>query len=337
MRILSIAALLLLSIPAAVDCGDITKESDAKKHYDNGPGLIQGLGDPFVFQHEGVYYLYGTSDTGGEGIPVYQSDDLIHWGKPAGARDGYALHRDDVWGSRWFWSPEVFHANGKFYMIYTVEERLAVATSSSPLGPFTQPRDGPINADIKEIGHKTLRENAKTYIYFSRLEQGNVIYGAEMTDDLLSFKEGSLIRLLDSSKDWEHTPNNPDAHWPVAEAPFVMKHKGLYYLFYTANHFISPDYAVGYATSASPLGPFRKYEVNPILKSTASIKGTGTTSIVRSPGGELYMFYHAHGDLDKALPRKICMDRVEFVAQPDGAPDTVRVHGPTVGRQAVRW
>ena len=308
-----------------------------KNYYDNSVGVVENLADPFVFRHGDTYYLYGTTDVGSEGIIVYQSNDLVNWGKPVGARGGWALHRDDVWGEKWFWSPEVVHHNNKFFMIYTVEERLAVATSDSPLGPFTQPKDGHYHPDVREIGHKTLFDNGRVYIYFSRLEGGNVIYGAELNDDLLSFKEGSLKRLFDASQDWEHTKNNPHPEWPVAEAPFVMKHGGFYYMFYTANHFRSPDYAVGYATAPGPLGPFTKYSGNPIVRSTETIQGPGTTSMIKAPNGDWYMYYHAHRKPGTVIPRKTLMDRVEFVKQGEGSPDVVRMLGPTSGKQVVDW
>lgn len=40
----------------------------------------------------------------------------------------------------------------------------------------------------------------------------------------------------------------------VAEGAFVLKHPGPYYLTYTANHFLDPNYAIGYAVSEFPLG-----------------------------------------------------------------------------------
>jgi beta-xylosidase len=308
-----------------------------KMHYENSVGVVENLADPFVFRHGDTYYLYGTTDVRSKGIIVYKSNDLVNWGRPAGIREGYALHKEDVWGKKWFWSPEVVFHNKKFYMIYTVEERLAVATSDSPLGPFTQPKQGLYHPEIREIGHKTLFDNGRVYIYFSRLEQGNVIYGAELNADLLSFKEDTLKRLFDTSQEWEHTEDNPDPEWPVAEAPFVMKHGGIYYMFYTANHFRSPDYAVGYATSPGPLGPFTKYEGNPILKSSETIKGPGTTSIVKAPNGDWYMFYHAHFKPGKVSPRKTLMDKMEFIKQADGSPDVVRILGPTNTKQQLDW
>ncbi|WP_149273550.1 hypothetical protein [Pareuzebyella sediminis] len=37
-------------------------------------------------------------------------------------------------------------------------------------------------------------------------------------------------------------------NWPVTEGPTVLKHKGLYYLIYSANDFRNPDYPFGFVT-----------------------------------------------------------------------------------------
>ena len=42
-----------------------------------------------------------------------------------------------------------------------------------------------------------------------------------------------------------------DQPWegPVVEAPFMWKLDGRYYLFYSGNGYVTPEYAVGYAVS----------------------------------------------------------------------------------------
>ncbi len=42
-----------------------------------------------------------------------------------------------------------------------------------------------------------------------------------------------------------------DQHWEgkIVEAPFMWKHAGRYYLFYSGNGYTSPEYAVGYAVA----------------------------------------------------------------------------------------
>ena len=84
------------------------------------PGQLM-LADPFILEHEGWYYIYGTEDA--DGIVVYRSRDLKNWSSRCGkAKKSLALHKDDVWGKRMFWAPEVYKHGDKFIMTYSSEE-----------------------------------------------------------------------------------------------------------------------------------------------------------------------------------------------------------------------
>src|SRR5690606_32445612 len=132
-----------------------------------------------------------------------------------------------------------------------------------PLGPFTN--DGTaLDAPVKQIDPFIFFDNGKAYIYHVRLQDGNRIFVAEMTGDLTAIKSETLRECIYAEEDWENTEN---AGWSVAEGPTVVKKDGLYYLLYSANDFRNPDYAVGYAVSDSPLGPWEKPENNPIISS----------------------------------------------------------------------
>jgi beta-xylosidase len=93
----------------------------------------------------------------------------------------------------------------------------------------------------------------------------------------------------------------------------VLKHKGLYYLFYTANDFRNPDYAVGYATSSSPLGPWAKYTGNPILnKEMVGVNGTGHGDFFKK-GRRLFYVFHTHNSNTKVGPRITALAKARFV------------------------
>ncbi len=57
--------------------------------------------------------------------------------------------------------------------------------------------------------------------------------------------------------------------------PFILKKDGKYFLTYSCNDYRNQDYAVGYAVSDSPMGPWTKYEGNPILLRPQDYVGTG--------------------------------------------------------------
>lgn len=270
------------------------------------------LADPFVLKHNGAWYLYGTSGADPDaGIPVYQSTDLLTWNGPVGlAATGLALRKGDSFGDTGFWAPYVLFANNKFYMYYTANEKIAVAISDSPLGPFRQEEKKPIHDDLKEIDpHVFIDDDGKKYLYFVRLIDGNRTYGAELNDDLMSIKENTVVSCITQSQDWEIISGSK---WPVTEAPSMLKQNGVYYLFYTGNDFRSPAYNVGYATSTSPLGPWTKNKNNPIIPETRGVPGTGGCEFITSDSNELLMFYHSHYDNKRVRPRTIVYSKCLF-------------------------
>ena len=328
---------VILIVACSLKKGSSPDESgQSKAVYDNSKGLVQNCADPYVLEYEGTYYLYGTG--GRSGIKVYTSTDLANWSEAAGVKDGFALDSADVWGSFGFWAPEVYHFNDKFYMFFTVQERNAVAESDSPLGPFVQYEKKPFHLDIPEIDtHVFTDADGKRYLYHVRLNKGNEIWVAELNDDLKSIKEETLTFCFKASQDWEDSSREPYPHARVNEGPFILKHKGLYYLTYSANHTANPDYGVGYATSNNPLGPWTKYEGNPILKGDGKIiNGPGHHSFTYSPSGQLYMVYHTHFDMTRMGPRKLAIDPCDFIASETGGADILKVYGPTSEPQEVK-
>jgi beta-xylosidase len=332
---ISFSALVAL----VVFCGAMPVRGQHKAAvYNNATGLVPDCADPYVLQHEGKYYLYGTG--GRRGIKVYVSTDLANWSAAAGARGGYALDSVDVWGSHGFWAPEVYRIDGKFRMYFTVEEHIAVAESDSPLGPFTQTAANfaPFHPDIKEIDtHVFTDDDGRRYLYFVRFTGGNQLWVAELADDLRSIKENTLTFCFGTSQPWEDSAREPYPHARVNEGPFILKHKGLYYLTYSANHTANPDYGVGYATSTSPMGSWTKHEGNPILTGNGtSINGPGHHSFTRSPSGQLYIVYHTHFDMTRMGPRKLAIDPAEFVPSPTGGADILRIFGPSDTSKTVK-
>ena len=289
----------------------------AKRTYKNP--LLEGA-DPFVLVHDGKYYLYSTNSD--DGFRVFVSDDMAVW-----EDKGYCLKKGDVMGEKWFWAPEIIEKDGKFHMVYVSQEHLAIATSDSPLGPFTQKEKTWLSEEKAIDGHFFIDDDGTVYLYYVRFDFGNVIYMAKMNEDLSSFDENTETFLLRADKEWELMDCE------VAEGPFVLKHKGKYYLTYSANHTRSEYYSVGYAVSDSPYGPFVKYERNPVLHKTNAVNGTGHHSFVRSKDGkELVCVYHCHHSKTEFQPRMVCIDRASFESR-DSGDDILVIHGPTTTPQ----
>ena len=279
-------------------------------------------GDAFLLKHNDTYYAYCTTENdlpaftekypffetykdGKDGIEVHVSKDLKNWKKGK-----YCLKKGEVLGEHGFWAPEVLHYNNKFYMIYTADEHSSIAVSNSPEGPFEQWSDGWLFPFRTIDGHLFVDDDGKIYLYYVWLHDGNKIRVAEMSPDLKSVIRTFDDVLIQAEEDWETI----DCF--VAEGPFVIKHKGLYYLTYSCNRTRCVDYAVGYAVSDSPTGPFKKSADNPILHKFGSIVGTGHHSFMPTEDENKFTcIYHCHSDKkDSFKPRQICLAEAEFVS-----------------------
>ncbi|MGY3052061.1 xylan 1,4-beta-xylosidase [Pedobacter sp. UYEF25] len=264
------------------------------------------LADPTIFYSDKTYYLYGTNEGAtDQGFSAYSSRDNLHW-----KNEGTVLKKGDAFGSKGFWAPQVFEYRNKFYMAYVANEQIAIAESNSPLGPFSQHEKKPIAAPVKIIDPFIFFDKGKIYLYHVRLDKGNRMYVAEMNDDLQSIKEDTAVECLHATDPWENTARTD---WGVTEGPTVLKRDNLYYLFYSANDFRNPDYAVGYATSASPIGPWKKFYRNPVWsKNQTKINGTGHGDFFMDGKGKLNYVFHTHQSNEVVGPRRTAIVEAKF-------------------------
>jgi xylan 1,4-beta-xylosidase len=267
------------------------------------------LADPTIYLDKDIYYLYGTS--GDDGFLVYHSTDLKNWKEPAGRTNGFALLKGDAFGSKGFWAPQVFKYNDIYYMAYTADEQIALAKSKHPLGPFKQHTLAPLSGSGKQIDPFIFFDSdGKPYIYYVKLHQGNRIYVSEMKPDLSDMIAGTARECISGTEPWENTEKT---NWPVTEGPTVIKSGKHYYLIYSANDFRSKDYAVGYATSESPLGPWKKYTGNPIIyKEKLKSNGTGHGDLFMDKNRKYRYVMHTHHSPETVAPRRTGLIDLEF-------------------------
>ena len=92
----------------------------------------------------------------------------------------------------------------------------------------------------------------------------------------------------------------------------MLKHRGTYYLMYSGSGAMGADYAIGYATAASALGPFVRYDGNPIAQRGDGIFGPGHHCTVPGPDGRLWMIYHQKNTAKTDWDRFLAMDPLWF-------------------------
>lgn len=278
------------------------KDNEPRPINNTPPEIVKvPLGDPFIMLWKGKYYAYGTYSD--DGIAVFVSDDLLKWSSTT----SLALHKDDVWADRWFWAPEVYHVNGKFYMYYSADEHICVATSSSPLGPFKQEIQKPMIEDEKCIDNSLfIDDDGKPYLIFDRFNDGLNIWIAELESNLTEIKPATMKKCINVSQPWEEV-------WPrVNEGSFIVKRNGVYYMTYSANSYESQFYGVGVATATNITGPWTKYEGNPIFQKPGNLVGVGHSAMFTDKEGKLRIVFHAHNSTAKIHPRHMYISTVSF-------------------------
>lgn len=288
------------------------------------------IADPQILHDGDLYYAYGTS-IGDRGFEVFSSPDLVHW-----RRRGVCFEKSPTsWGQDNFWAPEVIRSGDTVYLFYTAYNKSAnvrnicVATAASPLGPFADAVTPLLPVERGFIDGHPYIDPATGDAYIFALEENlrpPQIVAARLAPDLLSLAE-PLQPMLTATEPWEHG-------W--VEAPFLLLHKGTYYMMFSGFGFQSLDYAIGYATAPSPLGPWTKHSGNPILIRAGAAMGTGHNAAILSPDGhELFTAYHRHLSKAGGGPREMAIDRLRFVEQPGGGLDLLVCDGPTDSPQPL--
>jgi len=261
------------------------------------------LADPYILLDDGVYYAYGTHDA--NGIEYWTSTDLHYW-----QYGGLALSKANTSEQQWFWAPEVYQKNGKYYMYFSANEHLFVATADSPRGPFRQLGSYLMNnliGDEKCIDSSVFfDEDGSAHLYFVRFTDGNCIWTCDLANDYVTPVAGTLKLCFAVSAAWENKLGR------VCEGPFMLKHNGLYYLTYSANDYRSQDYGVGFARARNANGAWTKWAKNPILQRTQGLVGTGHHSFFTDKDGQLRIVFHAHNSASEVQPRLMYIGSAEF-------------------------
>ena len=261
-----------------------------------GPAHPSDFADPFVLHVDGTYYAYATQ-AGDNDVQVMRSSDLATW-----VHLGNALAGLPPWAAAGrTWSPVVLprgEGPGRSYVLYYVvrepqsdRQAISVARASSPEGPFEDRSTEPIVFQLDRGGSidpsPFVDEDGTAYLLWksddNAIQNPSRLWIQTLADDGLTLA-GSPTELLAHDRTWER---------PLVEAPSMVRVGRRYYLFYSANWWESARYSVGYATSRSPTGPFRKVtRSKPWFRSGVVAGGPGGQEFFTDADGALRMAYH---------------------------------------------
>ncbi|HWL00712.1 MAG TPA: glycoside hydrolase family 43 protein [Parapedobacter sp.] len=266
--------------------------------------------DPTIYVEHGKYFLTGTGGSGKDasaGFAALESTDLKTWAVPTGGSGETHMllsKGEQAFGTEGFWAPQLFKENGTYYLTYTANEQTVLTQSAALLGPYKQAEVAPIDGSEKNIDSYIFKDdNGKHYLYHVRFSNGNYLWVAEFDLETGKIKPETLTKCFEQTEPWEATPAYKSA--PIMEGPTVIRLKDKYYLFYSANHFMNIDYAVGYAVADSPYGPWVKQGDSPIIhRSIVGENGSGHGDLFEGLDGQLYYVYHVHFDEQQVTPRR---------------------------------
>lgn len=298
------------------------------------PVIASDFPDPFVFHAGDRYYAYATNAYGRH-VQVASSRDLVHWDLL-----GDALPALPSWassGGSYVWAPEVIQIGATYVLYYTARDAqshrqcVGVATSKNPAGKFKDLSTHPLVCQIDQggtIDPSPFRDGQALYLYFKNdgncCGQLTYLYAQQLAPDGLSVI-GKPVPLIHNEQTWE-------GH--VVEAPEMFKHKQNYYLFFSANNYATPDYAIGYALCRTPIGPCTQAATNPLLAShlqRPQVIGPGGESLFQV-GQQTWIAYHewqVAEDGSLSNNRVMCLDRLNWQG------DVPHIQGPTTGPQQM--
>jgi arabinoxylan arabinofuranohydrolase len=286
----------------------------------NNPVLDGYFADPEILYSNKTkkYYLYPTSDGfnnwSGTYFKTFSSSNLKDWKDEGIILD---LPKDVSWANRNAWAPCIIEKKlgktYKYYYYFTGAQKIGVAVSDNPTGPFKD--SGKALIDKKPDGIKGGQEidpdvfadpkTNKSYLYWGN----GYMAVAELNKDMVSIRDNSIKIITPADKTFR-------------EGTYVFYRKGIYYFLWSEDDTRSENYRVRYGTSNSPTGPINIPKNNLILQkdSTLGIYGTGHNSVLQIPGkDEWYIVYHRFNYPNgikmgnaAGYNREVCIDKLEF-------------------------
>ncbi|MEQ9297064.1 MAG: family 43 glycosylhydrolase [Cyclobacteriaceae bacterium] len=248
---------------------------------------------------DGKLYIYGSRDESDDywcsyAHDVFSTNDLKNWTlhenvfSSVGANDEVDYH-DEL-----LFAPDCAYRDGTYYLYYcSPHERYTegVATSSSPTGPFTKGQhiEGAYQIDPAVL----IDDDGQGYYYWG---QGTVKV-AKMKADLTEIESTTIIEPMDSI-------GNLYFH----EGASIRKIGTTYYLVFADESRNWRPTCLGYATSQSPMGPFKYQGV--IIDNYGSDPAVWNNhGSIQEYNGQWYVFYHRSTNNSQKF-RKACIEPI---------------------------
>jgi len=315
-----VLALIALAVPVATLAAPNTYRNPLLPDIP-GDGVVETCADPTVLRGQTAgdtnWYMYCTTDPLNENdrdasgnlnfhlIPMFSSPDLVDWTYEG---DAFSSRPDYATADAGLWAPEIDFFNGQYYLYYTVtdttlnpggDSAIGVATSASPLGPWTHSGSPVVEPHAPDCCPNDFRwvfdpdvieHEGQLYIYYGSYFGG--ISVRELSADGLTSDPATQTNVAISNR---------------YEGAELVRRGGYWYMFVSATDCCRgplTGYSVFVGRSQSPLGPFVDRDGQSLLDGrvggTPVISmngnrwvGTGHNTVIKDFDGQWWTFYHA--------------------------------------------
>lgn len=280
-------------------------------------GFVQRVHDPVIAKAGENYYIFHT----GGRIPIVCSKDKVVW-----ESCGRVFERNPVWTREVnpnladIWAPDISFFNDKWHLYYAVS---SFGSQESAIGLAT-------NATLDQDSPDYAWEDQGVVLRSRQGDRWNAIDPNLVLDEAGepwlvwgSYWQGIFMRKIDKSTglfdsggtEVHHIANRsggPD-HADAIEAPFIIEHDGLWYLFVSFDHCCqgtNSTYNVRVGRSESVTGPYVDREGEAltegggtmVLKEYGQWKGPGHNGILIEDG-VYWKVYHAYDANQIGVPK----------------------------------
>ncbi|TAQ86286.1 hypothetical protein B7494_g5395 [Chlorociboria aeruginascens] len=260
-----VAGLFLITFSTATPLKDIfgraTGIGTVFDHNFPDPSIVQG--------DDGKWYAFSTTSDS-KNVPAAQADCIAC---------AWTLLSNDLlpttpsWSSGGnVWAPDVRKVNGQWVLYFAAPAKdsskhcVGVATASTILGPYTAVPTAlacplEIGGAIDPSGF--LDDDDTKYVVY-KVDGNSVGNGGSCgnTVDPIQSTPIMLQKMQANGVDPDGDPiqvlDRGDADGPLIEAPNLIKHNGIYFLFFSSNCYSTSLYDISYATTTDVLGPYTK-------------------------------------------------------------------------------
>lgn len=245
--------------------------------------------DPSAVKIGDRYYASATSSNWAPALPILESRDLLTWDLK-----GYVFTSLPSWADYYFWAPEITYENGKIFVYYTAHKKegnlcVAVASADSINGKFKD--HGPIICqEAGSIDAFEIRDE-KQKLYLVWKEDGNSVnqptpIWAQELDESRTKLIGEKKKLFSNDQPWEGA---------LVEGVSMVKKGKYYYALFSGSSCCGRacSYGIGVARATFLLGPWEKYNANPLLTNSGRWKCNGHGTTIEKDG-RYFFLHHAY-------------------------------------------